>query len=319
MNLIDCHNHVGVELIHYYTQSFPYCQHLIHMTDEGRAIGVNRWIVFPFVTHLGLDQDALRQGKIVTATDGTVPYIYENRRLMHEIYDLFPEAGKDTIPFAMFDPARKVPEQAKALRALREQYPFYGLKTQTTITQSPITLLKGEAKVFLELAEEWDIPVLIHSSVLESDVWAQARDILDIAEATPNVRFCVAHSLRFDGEQLDRLAQMPNAWFDCSAHRIHCDLAVANSASIAPIGRRFDSDYSRPAQVLRDLAEAYPNKMMWGSDSPFYSYVATHSNSVMRLISTYALEVAAVHALPLHLQKEIGETNTLNCLQLKDS
>src|SRR5690606_4515208 len=99
----------------------------------------------------------------------------------------------------------------------------------------------------------------------------------------PNVRFCVAHSLRYDREQLDRLAQMPNAWFDCSAHRIHCDLAVANSGSIAPLERRFDSDYTRPAQVLRDLAEAYPNKMMWGSDSPFYSYVATHSGSVMRL------------------------------------
>jgi len=158
---------------------------------------------------------------------------------------------------------------------------------------------------------------LIHSSVLPADIWAQAKDILDIVEVTPGVRFCVAHSLRFDREQLDRLATLPNAWFDCSAHRIHCQLAVDNGPSVAPPERRFPSDYTRPDQVLRDLAEAYPQKLMWGSDSPYYSFVASIGDVNFSLLSTYAEEVACFKALPDELQRLTGETNTLEFLQLK--
>lgn len=318
MTTIDCHNHVGVELLHYFGGDFPYCQQLISMVEEGRALGVNRWIVFPFVTHRGLDVKALSEGRLGDAGPDIVPYEFENRRLMEEIYRLFPKEGKDAISFAMFDPARNVEAQVKALRKLRDEYVFHGLKTQTTILQSPIVTLKRGARAILELAREWDIPVLIHSSVLESDVWAQARDILDIAEANPQVRFCLAHSLRYDREQLDRLSQMPNAWFDCSAHRIHCQLAAENSPVVAPPSRRFKTDYSRPSQVLRDLGEAYPNKLMWGSDSPFYSFVAIVAGSLLSLVSTYALEVATLRALPLEMQQRIAETNTLDFLQLKE-
>jgi predicted TIM-barrel fold metal-dependent hydrolase len=316
--LIDCHNHVGIELVSYFSGAFPYGQHLQTMVQEGRELGVRRWIVFPMVSHLALNLEAMRKGKMQLGGLEKVPYAWENRRMMQEIYELFPEEGKDTIPFAMFDPARNIAGQEKALRQLRQEYSFYGLKTQPTILQSPITKLKEEARIFLELAEEWDIPVLIHSSVLESDIWSQARDILDVAETAPNVRFIVAHSARFDREQLNRLNAMPNCWFDCSAHRIHCDLAVQDNPIVASRERRFDSDYSRPAQVLRDLAQAYPNKLMWGSDSPYYSYVGVHDGMTIRLASTYAQEVSVVHALPLELQREIGETNTLACLKMKD-
>jgi predicted TIM-barrel fold metal-dependent hydrolase len=315
MTTIDCHNHVGVELLHYLHGDFPYAQHLEVLVREGRELGVRRWIVFPMVSHIALNIGAMRDGKVVSGGLEDVPYAFENRRLMQEIYDLFPDEGKDAIPFAMFDAVRNVKGQIAALRALKTEYSFAGLKTQTTITQAPITNLKSEGKAFLELAEEWDIPMLIHSSVVESDTWAQARDILDIAESTPNVRFCVAHSLRFDCEQLERLNALPNCWFDCSAHRIHCDLAVQNSPIVAPLSRRFDSDYSRPAQVLRDMAEAYPNKLMWGSDSPYYSFVAVIEGQRISLRSDYASEVAALRALPLQLQQQISETNTLNLLK----
>jgi predicted TIM-barrel fold metal-dependent hydrolase len=318
MTIIDCHNHVGVELLHYLHGDFPYAQHLEVLVREGREQGVRRWIVFPMVSHIALNIGAMREGKVQSGGLEEVPYAFENRRLMQEIYELFPDEGQDAIPFAMFDAVRNVKGQVESLRALKQEYSFAGLKTQTTITQAPITNLKSEGKVFLELAEEWDIPMLIHSSVLETDTWAQARDILDIAESTPGVRFCVAHSLRFDREQLDRLSKLENCWFDCSAHRIHCELAMQNSPVVAPPSCRFDSDYSRPAQVLRDLAEAYPDKLMWGSDSPYYSFVAVIEGRRVSLLSDYAAEVAALRALPLQLQQQIGETNTLNCLKLKD-
>lgn len=315
--IIDCHNHTGVELLLYLRNEFPYAQQLVDLVSHGRECGVTHFIVFPMVTNLSLGIPAMRRGEITT--EGAlekVPYIYENHRHLQEIYDFFPKEGKATLPFVMFDPYREQQSQAEALRKLRGQYKFYGLKTQTTILKSPIKSLLDKGKIFLELAEEWDIPMLIHSSVIADDTWAQASDILDVVEQFPQVRFCVAHSLRFDRVQLDRLSQIPNAWFDCSAHRIHCQLAAEDSPVVAPGERRFESDYTRPEQVLADLAEAYPKKLMWGSDSPYQSFVSQLGGFMLSLISTYKEEVECLDAVPGDLRHAVAAGNTLDFLKL---
>jgi predicted TIM-barrel fold metal-dependent hydrolase len=310
--VIDCHNHIGVELSQYLQGGFPYGQHLQDLVTTGRAHGVDRWIVFPMVTHLALNLNAVRDGECETnGAMESVPYRWENRRMMAEIHDLFPAEGQQVLPFAMFDPSRETGAQASALRQLWSEHRYYGLKTQPTIIQSPITALHQQGRVFLELAEEWNIPLLIHSSVLPSDIWSQAQDIIDIAEANPKVRFCVAHSARFDRECLDRIAALENCWFDCSAHGIHCQLAVQDSPVVAPKARRFASDYRWPAQVLRDLAESYPRKLLWGSDSPYQSYVATHEGRRLALLSTYEQEAGYFFQLPPGLQNLVGYANTL--------
>jgi predicted TIM-barrel fold metal-dependent hydrolase len=154
--------------------------------------------------------------------------------------------------------------------------------------------------------------------VAESDLWAQASDILDIAEENPDVRFCLAHSCRYDKECLDRVNELPNAWFDNSAHCIHCEGAVKDLPYIAPRARRFDSDYSDPARVIGDLAAAYPTKFMWGSDSPFYSYAAAINDQVVRLISSYTAEVKALTSNPQEVVQRIADTNTRAYLKLND-
>jgi predicted TIM-barrel fold metal-dependent hydrolase len=300
----------------YLRGDFPYAQHLVAMTDEGGSLGVDRWIVFPFVINLTLDIPALRGGEIVYGGLEKIPYAFENRRLMREVYELFPEQGKRCLPFAMLDPMREQAGQIAELRKLRAEYAFYGLKLQTTMLQSYIKTLGDEGRGFIELAAEWDIPFLIHSSV--DDPWAQASDILDVAERFPYVRFCLAHSCRYDRECLDRVQALPNTWFDCSAHCIHCDGAVQDLRYIAPRSRRFDSDYTNPARVIADLAEAYPEKFLWGSDSPFYSYVAMLGPERIALISTYAKEVNALRANPPAVVDRIARRNTLAYLKLRD-
>lgn len=310
--LIDCHTHVGAELAAYLRGEFPYGQQFEDLVREGRVAGVTHWVVFPMVTNLSLNVQALREGRVTT--EGAlekVPYAFENRRMMGEIYGLFENLGPVALPFAMFDPSRATAEQETALRELHRDYKFYGLKTQPTMIESPITALREQGRVFLDLAREWDLPLLIHSSVLPADTWSQARDILDIAEANPDVRVCAAHSCRFDKECLDRVAALPNAWFDCSAHGIHCDLAAQDHPAVAPPARRFDSDYTRPDVVLRDLAEAYGDKLMWGSDAPYYSFAARSEGSTMSLMSSYALEVQYFKALPAAAQLRAGCHNTL--------
>ena len=317
--IIDCHNHLGVDLLFYLRGEFPYAQHLNTMIAEGRALRVDRWIVFPFVSNLSLSMATMREGKIAFPGElEAVPYAFENRRMLQEVYELFPDLGKLTLPFVMLDPMRETAAQAAELRKLRSQYNFYGLKIQSTIIQSDIKALAQPGRCFLELAEEWDIPLLIHSSVNPSDIWAQAKDILEIAETNPRVRFCLAHSCRFDKECLDRVNELPNTWFDNSAHCIHCDCAVQNLEVVAPMNRRFESDYSKPAQVIADLAAAYPNKFLWGSDSPFYSYVGRFDGGVLSLVSSYEKEIAALKAQPSGVIQRIAGKNTLEFLKLND-
>ena len=39
--IIDCHNHIGADLMFYLHGDFPYAQHLVAMHDEGTALGVD--------------------------------------------------------------------------------------------------------------------------------------------------------------------------------------------------------------------------------------------------------------------------------------
>ena len=317
--LIDCHTHIGAELAAYLRGEFPYGQQFEDLLRDGAASGITRWVVFPMVTNLSLNLAALRTG-VVTPVDAmdAVPYEFENRRMMEEINGLFAKLSKQALPFAMFDPGRNVAGQEKALRQLRRDYRIFGLKTQPTIIQSRITALSEHGKVFLDLAREWDLPLLIHSSVLPSDEWSQAHDIIDIAAANPDVRFIVAHSARFDVECLDRIQQLPNCWYDCSAHGIHCVLAVQNHPAVAPPERRFASDFTRPAVVLQDMADAYPHKLIWGSDAPYYSFSAPINGGATNLMSSYALEVQYFHTLSEAHQLRVGWENTLAWLGPKN-
>ena len=95
------------------------------------------------------------------------------------------------------------------------------------------------------------------------------------------------------------------------------DGAAKGLGYVAPAARRFVSDYRDPAVVLRDMAEAYPKKLIWGSDTPFQSYVAHIDGTFVSLRSTYAAETACVHALPEPLRRAVGQDNLLSLLQLK--
>ena len=315
--IIDCHNHIGADMLFYLHGDFPYAQQLVDMTRVGGSLGITHWVVFPFVSYAAMDVTKFRSGEVGFGNGlETVPYAFENRRMLEECYQLFPEEGRKTLPFVMVDPMRNTDAQAAELVKLRAEYRIHGIKIQSTIIQADIKRLAHEGQVFIDLAREWDVPFLIHSSVAKDDLWAQAHDILDLVEANPDIRFCAAHSCRFDKECLDRVQALPNAWFDNSAHCIHCVGAVGDLPYIAPKSRRFDSDYSDPARVIADLAAAYPDKFMWGSDSPFYSYAAAISGEVVKLISTYEREVIALKAAGEPVVRRIAATNTLNYLKL---
>ena len=244
----------------------------------------------------------------------TIPYAAENRRLLKEIYTYFPKLAQRTIPFANIDPSRMVQEQLQVLKELKVEYGFAGLKIQPFVVRAPILTLLEEGSPFVEFAREHNLPFLIHSSVGPSDIYSQCSDILTVAENNPDIRFCLAHNRRFDLASLEKVEALNNAWFDCSAHRIHCELAVQNSTGVAPVGKRFVSDYTNPTQVLADLAERFPTKLMWGTDSPAHSYASAFGGVNLELWSSYDEEVVCLNALSKELRAKVGWENTVRFL-----
>lgn len=316
--IIDCHNHIGADLFFYLNGYYPYGQDLPALVTGGRRHGVDRWVVFPMVAHAWFDMNAMRAGRLVPGGPERIPYAFENERMLREIYEMFPDLGRLTLPFAMLDPAREPGAQAARLRELHREFPFYGLKIQATMIQSDITGLLGAGRCFLEFAEELNLPFLIHSSVIANDPWSGAGSILRVAESAPGVRFCLAHSCRFDRVYLDRVADLPNTWFDCSAHRIHCQGAAREMEFVAAPERRLEADYRDPAAVLAVLAQRYPTKLIWGSDTPFQTFVASGEAGLVSLRSTYEEEIACLRALPEKTITAIAHDNLLSLLQLRD-
>ena len=92
------------------------------------------------------------------------------------------------------------------------------------------------------------------------------------------------------------------------------DLEIDPAAHTVSVAGRPVELTAREFAVLHALAEAYPRKLIWGSDTPFQSYV----DKDYSLISTYAQETACLHALPAALRQAAGHDNLLALLQLKD-
>ena len=62
--LIDCHNHLGVDLFFYLNGYHPYAQDLPTLVTEGQHCGISRWVVFPFVANLTFDVRAMRSAEL---------------------------------------------------------------------------------------------------------------------------------------------------------------------------------------------------------------------------------------------------------------
>ncbi|MCX6969938.1 MAG: amidohydrolase family protein [Verrucomicrobia bacterium] len=308
---IDNHVHIGVDPLFYLNGWSPYALDLPEFLGEAERSGIDRAVVFPFVSYLDLDLAGMREGKIsYTGTFDGVPYRFENKRLLEEIYRIHPQSADRVMPFLMADPGRLAAEQVGEWRQVIRDFKVFGIKIQATIIQSPITGLLGKAACMLDFAAEHNLPLLIHSSINPTDKWSQCADILAVAVARPDVRFLLAHSCRFHHPSLQKVAELPNTWFDCSAHVIHCECAVKGLATVAPEDARFPSDYNSPETVLTDLAAAFPDKLIWGSDAPFYSYV----DAKMSLRSSYEREVECLDSLPPELVEKISHLNTFNWL-----
>jgi predicted TIM-barrel fold metal-dependent hydrolase len=312
--LIDVHTHVGLNVAGFFSGNYPYCQSVEDLLYRLNSNGVDCAVAFPLGACSFFDtQRYLIERRRVPSSPriGAAPYAIENRMLCAEVYEKIPEAVGRILPFAGIDPGRFVGAQIRALEALLAEYPVYGLKAVGVSVQSSHRHLTGKGQAFLRLAAERNLPVLLHSTSYAGDSYSHNRINLAVARAFPQVRFCLAHCLGFDRVDLDAAAALPNVWVDSAAMKIQ----VEPEEILAPLARRFVSEYSDYRRVFSDLVRTYPDTMVWGSDSPAYSYMEKRRyadgsmvNFVLR--GTYEQERAALAALTPAEAQQTANTNT---------
>jgi predicted TIM-barrel fold metal-dependent hydrolase len=320
-DLIDVHTHVGIDPVNFARGDYPYGISGQDMLLRMESQGIDAAVCFPMLYTTYFRFHAFREGRFTRDPAGPseFPYRAENENLCREIYEAFPPFAGRLLPFAFFDPARKPGEQAAFLKDLAEEFPLFGLKTATSYLQSHIASLLGRGRPLLDLAAERNLPLTIHSSVLPGDPWANVFEILKVARARPDIRFNLAHTCRFDRRALDEAAAIPNAFVDISAFYIHCTLAQRNHPAVARKAQRFPADYRRRADALKAIANAYPDTILWGTDTPFNLFKSRFFDERGTMVKIDLDcppdgEIKIVRALPPALRRRIGRTNTLRFL-----
>jgi predicted TIM-barrel fold metal-dependent hydrolase len=226
------------------------------------------------------------------------------------------------------DPGRLVAEQMAILCELEAEFPIYGVKIAPVATQTRVTALLDEGEAFFEFFAARDWPVLFHVAVSQGEEYSQAADTLDVIERRPELRYCLAHCIGFHRELLERADSLPNVWVDTSALKIQVELAHQDSpltpatapkrsagAIVALPPDRIGCDYTDHVKVMQALVERFPKTIIWGTDSPYHSYITRRLQgegvyAEFRLKGTYEQEVAALDALTPAQQAQ-NNTNAL--------
>ena len=302
---IDIHSHAGIQIREAAQVSFPYCASVEDLAYRQKANGVDVSVVFPTGPDLFFDLPTyIETGcRVPAATPiSRAPYERENRLLLTDVFNFCPEHSGRFLPFISVDPGRLVDEQIAISRELEAEFPIYGVKIAPVSTQTWVTALLEEGEAFFEFFAARDWPVLFHVAVSRGEEYSQAADTLAVIERHPELRYCLAHCIGFHRELLERADSLPNVWVDTSALKIQVELAHQDSPLMALPPDRIKCDFSNHIGVMRDLVERYPKTIIWGTDSPYHSYITRRLQgegvyAEFRLKGTYEQEKAALDTL----------------------
>ena len=302
---IDIHTHAGIQIREAAQISFPYCSSIEDLSYRQRANGVDVAVVFPISPAFYYDLPThVESGKLVPPANGkpisAAPYERENRLLLTDVYRFCPEHSHRFLPFISVVPGRNVPEQIAVLQELEREFPIYGVKISPILAQSKALELLGPGEAFLEFFAERNWPILFHASLDPTDEYSQMDDIMKVIERHSELRYCLAHSLGCQKYYLDWSKEQPNVWVDTSALKIQVEL-FGEAHRKSPAGM-LDLDYDDHCKVMQGLVATYPKTIIWGSDSPYHSYITRRLQGEgvyreFRLKGTYEQEKEALDSL----------------------
>ena len=181
-------------------------------------------------------------------------------------------------------------EQEASILYLAKEFPIYGLKYHTKVDQRPASEIDRCSR-FVETAEILNIPIIVHT---EEKGCSSAVELMALAERHPNVRFCAAHFGGFSRAFFQTMEDYPcdNLYIDC------CPLAArCRSLSRMTVpDTMLDLNYSVPMEVFQYFLDAFPERILWGTDAPWTSYGHLNGESDGYCRDAYAREVKMLHS-----------------------
>lgn len=276
--IIDVHSHAGgIDMYNWMTPRYPLSQSAYDLSLKVEANDVDFFVVFPMPTSMYYHPKYLKNtGSTSLSGIEDFPFQRCNEVLLYEV-DVF--QLERALPFLCIDPMVKIEEQIVHLEQLIDQYEVFGLKLHTLATHSSAIDLDGSP--FMELLESENLPILIHAGT--TPVSTHPLNIVKLAKKYPYIRFCIAHFADFDVASMEAIVEVDNVFVDTSPFLSLCEFALKNNV-MQVSAERYATDYSHPDIALRDLCQALPGKVIWGTDEPWTSV----SNDDGSLLTRYS-------------------------------
>jgi len=291
--LIDIHTHSGgIDLSNFLRNRHPYCQDITDLYFKGKSAAVSHQVVFPMPTSTYYDIPAYwRHGIFLPSGFCNFPFEVENRHLLQSIQQL-PFQNNHFLPFLCFSLQEKVKEQEDSIiQAILSRSPIvWGFKFHTSADQKNALQIERESQ-FIDIATEMQRPILIHTGF---NACADPIKVLELASRHPHTFFCAAHFGAFSKTFAKLLKEYPyrNLFFDTSGLISMCNY-IRHSERTDVV----DLNYAQPSEVLSFYFSEFPERILWGSDSPWYNSLDLNQENNNTPIYTYTQEVDIISDL----------------------
>lgn len=302
--LIDVHSHCGYGHYNVIKRRYPSTQSVVDLASKTKSAGIEYVVSFPFPgSTYYFDIPEIAKGNLhVPNPIEEFPYHFANRQLFYEV-SLFGEGR--ILPFANIYPKHKEQEQADYLGRLVKEGILFGLKFHTLATQySALALIDSP---FMEIAKRYSLPVLIHSG---SDKISHPKNIVQLAEHHPEIRFCIAHAAKFEKNIFDYITKnkIKNVFMDTSPFiSLTKDTLLDIERNIGE--EKLDLPYDEPKLALLKFCQLFPDFLVWGTDEPWTTITDDNQNNILFKI-TYKDEADLLQSLPEDIKRKIAYENS---------
>lgn len=284
--IIDVHTHSGgIDISNFTKCKYPYCQDIIDLYEKGNNAGVSHQIVFSMPTTNYFDIPKYwKTGNFEASGYSQFPFEHENKHLVRSISSIF-KTDKYFIPFLSFSLQDKIDEQQKNIVDLIGKYPFVsGIKYHTSSDQNQAMQLKSKSEI-IDIAKEFNLSFMIHTGFSNC---SDPMSVIEIAYKNPEVNFCAAHLGAFSKDFSNALDFYPydNLFFDTSGLVPLCEFLQFNANQDV-----LELNYAQPVSVFKYYQERFPERILWGTDSPWYNAFPITDTSEYKIIRKYRDEV----------------------------
>ena len=260
--MVDCHTHsCGIDVNNYINLRYPCTQDANILSELMQTNGIDFSLTFPMPSSLYYDSKKYWTEKIYCPSGlEDIPFCIENNYLLSELefFDL-----NHILPFVSISLQDKVKEQCDFIKSLLLKHNIYGIKHHTKADQKGISDYETSGKPILELAEEYNLPIMVHT---ERNGISSPMAIFDIASKHPKLRFCLAHYAGFSKsffQELDQYKTSYNNVFFDSAPSLFLINNIVLSDDV------LDISFKHPVDVVGYFLTHYNDCFLWGTDSPW--------------------------------------------------